>query len=197
MNQTLGLPILPTLNVTTMPTLNISAPAVVNHTTTYLAPYVNATFLNGTLARRQAAPGPNRLIFPSFMNTTTVVNSPPKLAPYANTTAQPNAPNPFNTTVLPVALPPTMLQFSWSPMMVNNTELTPLYIAFVSQNVSAPVFVQLQNVSRIMGMGSVALPTMGLDGVVFAALTRSAGNLTLDQLSGNATLAGPVEVVVS
>jgi len=48
-----------------------------------------------------------------------------------------------------------------------------------------------------MGMGSVALPEMGVNGVVFAALTRSAGNLTLDQLSGNATLAGPVEVVVS
>jgi len=81
--------------------------------------------------------------------------------------------------------------------MVNGSELTPLYIAFVSQNVSAPVFVQLQNVSRVMGMGSVALPMMGVDGVVFAALTRSAGNLTLDQLSGNATVAGPVEVVVS
>ena len=196
MSQKLGFTTLPTLNVTTMPTLNISAPAVVNHTTTYLAPYVNAAFLNGTLARRQAAAGPNRLILPPFMNSTTVV-SPPKLAPYSNTTTPINAPNPFNTTVLPVALPPTMLQFSWDPMMVNGTELNPLYIAFVSQNVSAPVFVQLQNVSLVMGMGSVALPMMGVDGVVFAALTRSAGNLTLDQLSGNATVAGPVEVVVS
>jgi len=180
-----------------MPTLNISAPAVVNHTTTYLAPYVNATFLNGTLARRQAGASPNRLILPPFMNSTTVVG-PPKLAPYKNTTTSVNAPNPFNTTVLPIALPPTMLQFSWDPMMVNGTEMTPLYIAFVSQNVSAPVFVRLENVSRVTGMGSVALPMMGgVEGVVFAALTRAAGNLTLEQLSGNATAAGPVEVVVS
>jgi len=144
MNQTLGLPILPTLNVTSMPILNISAPAVVNHTTTYLAPYVNTTFPNGTLARRQAAPGPNRLVFPPSMNTTTVVNNPPELAPYANTTAMTNALNalnPFNTTILPVALPPTLLHFSWDPTMMNSTELTPIYIAFVSQNVSAPVFV--------------------------------------------------------
>jgi len=82
--------------------------------------------------------------------------------------------------------------------MVNGTEMTPLYIAFVSQNVSAPVFVRLENVSRVTGMGSVALPMMGgVEGVVFAALTRAAGNLTLEQLSGNATAAGPVEVVVS
>lgn len=74
--------------------------------------------------------------------------------------------------------------------------LTPLYLAIVNQNVSATIFTPLQNVSRILGFGSVVIPP-SVNGVVYAALTTFGANLTLDQLIAYGTLAGPVEIVVS
>jgi len=74
--------------------------------------------------------------------------------------------------------------------------LTPLYLAMVNQNVSATIFTPLQNVSRMLGYGSVVVPP-SVDGVVYAALTTYSSNLTLDQLSAYGTLAGPIEIVVS
>ena len=66
----------------------------------------------------------------------------------------------------------------------------------VNQNVSATAFAPLQNVSRIMGYGSVVVPA-SVRGVVYAALTTPTANSTLDELSAYGTLAGPVEIVVS
>lgn len=139
------------------------------------------------------------------LNVTTVpfinISSPAVLnhtvnAPYANTTVAHLKPRqPVNITEGPL-IPVTTLNFSWNPKQVNISALSPLFVAFVNQNVSAPIYRQLQSVSRVKGTGIAALP-QNLDGSVFAALTTFGGNLTLDQLSAFGTLAGPIEIVVS
>jgi len=122
--------------------------------------------------------------------------------PYLNTTIGRLS---FNTTIpvnvslaIPAAppLPVTTLRLSWNPDQVNASMLTPLYLAMVNQNVSAAIFTPLQNVSRMLGYGSIIVPP-SVDGVVYAALTTFGANLTLDQLSAYGALAGPVQIVVS
>lgn len=66
----------------------------------------------------------------------------------------------------------------------------------VNQNISAPIFQQVQNLDFNGGTGSVPLPE-GVTGAAFAALTTFSGGLTLNDLSQFGTLAGPAEVLAS
>ena len=92
----------------------------------------------------------------------------------------------------------TPISFKWDPstFFVPVDPSAPLYIAMVNQNVSAPIFQQVQNLDFAAGTGSVPLPE-GVAGVAFAALTTFSGGLDLNALSQFGTLAGPAEVVAS
>ena len=108
----------------------------------------------------------------------------------------PTSPAP-SPDLMPVAAG-TPIQFKWDPstFFVSVDPSAPLYIAMVNQNVSAPIFQQVQNLDFNGGTGEVPLPE-GVAGVAFAALTTFSGGLTLNDLSQFGTLAGPAEVVAS
>ena len=97
----------------------------------------------------------------------------------------------------PVPAPGSPVEFKWDPstFFVPVDPSTPLYIAMVNQDVSTPIFQQVQNLDFNGGTGSVPLPE-GVSGVAFAALTTFSGGLDLNALSQYGTLAGPAEVVV-
>jgi hypothetical protein len=102
-------------------------------------------------------------------------------------------PAPHLQPLVPVG---TTLSFAWdptkflTPVAIN----TPLYIAFINQNASAPVYARVTSTGT--GKGTVTLPG-NVYGVAFAVLTASSGGLNATQLSSNGTLAGPAEIVLS
>lgn len=112
-------------------------------------------------------------------------------------------------------------EFSWDPstLFIDLDPTTPLYIAIVNQNISAPIFQPLHRTSLSSGKddlfddshnaalagivmltevptGTATLPD-GVNGTAFGCLTTFAGGLDLAALSSYGTLAGPVEVILS
>lgn len=105
------------------------------------------------------------------------------------------------TTLSPIHLQPavtagTAIHFDWDPstFFVTVAPDTPLYIAMVNQNISAPMFQPITKTGT--SSGSVPVPA-GFGGIAFACLTTFGGGLSLDQLTSFGTLAGPVEVLLS
>ncbi|KAL9083103.1 MAG: hypothetical protein Q9159_005977 [Coniocarpon cinnabarinum] len=85
--------------------------------------------------------------------------------------------------LMPAPAPGTLVEFKWDPSTFFNPvdSNAPLYIAMVNQNVSAPIFQQVQNLDFAAGTGSVPLPAE-VQGIAFAALTTFSGGLDLNAL---------------